>query len=68
MIRKFFREKRNHLDIVIKAFFGFQRHFTHIVEVNQPNAEPCLYAMWHGNQCGVFGLKNKGQTNVFDLF
>ena len=64
MIRKFFREKRNHLDIIIKGFFGFQRHFTHIIEVNQPNVEPCLYAMWHGNQCAIFGLKNKGKTNV----
>ena len=64
MIRKFFREKRGGLASVIKAFFAFQRHFTHIVEVNQPNAEPCLYAVWHGNQCCVFGLKNKGKTNV----
>ena len=64
MIRKFFREKRGGLAGVIKAFFAFQRHFTHIVEVNQPNVEPCLYAMWHGNQCCVFGLKNKGKTNV----
>lgn len=62
--KKTFREKRNNLDIVVKAFFWFQKHFTHIVEVNQPNSEPCLYAMWHGNQCGIFGLQNKGKTNV----
>ena len=63
-IRNEFRKKRNHLDIIVKAFFGFQRHFTHIIEVDQPNVEPCLYAMWHGNQCCVFGLKNKAKTNV----
>ena len=64
MIINYLREKRNHLDIIVKAFFGFQRHFTHIIEVDQPNVEPCLYAMWHGNQCCVFGLKNKAKTNV----
>ena len=64
MLRKFFREKRNNLDIIIKAFFGFQRHFTHIIEVDHPDTEPCVYAMWHGNQCSIFGLKNKGITNV----
>ena len=58
------REKRDGLASLIKAFFAFQRHFTHIIEVNQPNAEPCLYGMWHGNQCAVFGLPNKGKTNV----
>ena len=64
MIKEFFRKKRNHLDVLVKAFFNFQKHFTHIVEVNQPNVEPCLYAMWHGNQCCVFGLKNKGKINI----
>ena len=63
-IRNSLRKKRNHLDVLVKGFFGFQKYFTHIVEVNQPNAEPCLYAMWHGNQCCVFGLQNKGETNV----
>ena len=64
MIRKFFREKRNNLNNIVKAFFSFQRHFTHIIEIENPKTEPCLYAMWHGNQCAIFGLKNKGITNV----
>ena len=64
MLGNYLREKRGGLAGIIKAFFAFQRHFTHIVEVNQPNAEPCLYAMWHGNQCCVFGLQNKGKTNI----
>ena len=62
--KKLFREKRSNLAIVVEAFFGFQKHFTHIIEVDHPNTEPCLYAMWHGNQCCVFGLQNKGKTNV----
>ena len=63
-IRNKFRKNRNHLDGIVTAFFSYQNHHTHIVEVDQPNVEPCLYAMWHGNQCCVFGLQNKAKTNV----
>lgn len=64
MLKAFFKEHRNKLSILVKAFFSFQRHYTHIIEVNNPNVEPCLYTMWHGNQCAIFGLPNKGITNV----
>ena len=63
-LRNNFRKNRNHLGGLVSAFFGYQKHLTHIIEVNQPNVEPCLYAMWHGNQCAVFGLHNKGKTNI----
>ena len=49
---------------LVCSFFAFQKHHTHIVEVNHPQVEPCLYAMWHGNQCCVYGLQNKSITNV----
>ena len=49
---------------VVTAFFSFQKYFTHIIPVNFPNVEPCIYAMWHNNQCAVYGLPNKATTNV----
>lgn len=49
---------------LVCVFFAYQKHHTHIVEVNNPEVEPCLYAMWHGNQCAVYGLQNKAKTNV----
>lgn len=64
MLKGLFKQNRDKLSTLVRAFFAFQRHHTHIVEVNNPNAEPCLYAMWHGNQCAIFGLPNKGTTNV----
>jgi hypothetical protein len=64
MLKALFKENRNKLSTLVKAFFSFQRHYTHIIEVNNPNVEPCLYTMWHGNQCAIFGLPNKGITNV----
>lgn len=64
MLKGFFKENRDKLSTLVRAFFSYQRHHTHIIEVNNPNVEPCLYAMWHGNQCAIFGLPNKGITNV----
>ena len=64
MLKVFFKENRNKLATLVKAFFSYQRHHTYITEVKNPNVEPCLYAMWHGNQCAIFGLPNKGITNV----
>ena len=49
---------------LVTAFFNFQKHFTHIEPVNFPNVGPCLYAMWHNNQCCVYGLPEKSKTNV----
>ena len=49
---------------LVKGFFKFQGYFTHIVEVNHPNLDSCLYAMWHRNQCGIYGLKNKEKVSV----
>ena len=64
MLKVFFKENRNKLATLVKAFFSYQRHHTYITEVKNPNVEPCLYTMWHGNQCAIFGLPNKGITNV----
>ena len=64
MLKVFFKENRDKLATLVKAFFSYQRHHTYIIGVNHPDAEPCLYAMWHGNQCAIFGLPNKGITNV----
>ena len=66
MVRLFGRDKTNagSLANAVAAFFSFQQHFTHIEPVNFPNVEPCLYAMWHNNQCCVYGLPNKKMTNV----
>ena len=49
---------------LVTTFFNFQKHFTHIEPVNFPNVGPCLYAMWHNNQCCVYGLPEKSKTSV----
>ena len=58
---------KNNVDTFSDMVFGlfkFQEFFTHIVEVEHPATEPCIYAMWHAHQCCIHGLQNRANTNV----
>ncbi len=48
----------------IYNLMSLQDKITHIVEIDNPNLYPCIYALWHENQCCIHGLKDKGSLNV----
>ena len=53
--------------ILQKAVLGYmklQEPHTHIVEINQKNYRPCIYAMWHSDQFCVYGLQDKARVNI----
>ena len=64
MVRLVAKDDVSKIADMVTAFFNFQKHFTHIVPVNFPDVEPCVYAMWHNHQCCVYGLPNKSTTSV----
>lgn len=64
MVRILNNENIGKLSDAVYAIFKIQEFFTHIVEVDHPGTEPCLYAMWHAHQCCIHGLKNRAKTNV----
>ncbi len=49
---------------LVNFVFSIQRHLTFIKEVNNPELKPCIYALWHGHQCCVFGVEDKSHLNV----
>ena len=49
---------------VVNFLFSIQRHLTPIIEVNNKNLRPCIYAMWHAHECCIFGLKGKENINI----
>lgn len=54
-------------EIISKIVFRVlktQEIFTRILEVDNPNVVPCLYAMWHAHQFCIHGLPNRANTNV----
>ena len=42
----------------------FQELFTRIVEVNNPDKMPCIYAMWHAHQFCVHGIRHREKLHV----
>ena len=64
MVRLLNNDNIKILSKALTLFFKFQQHFTHIVPVDFPNIEPCLYAMWHRHQCCIYGFPNKSACNV----
>lgn len=64
MVRLLNNDSTQYLAMAVRAFFKFQETFTHIVEVNHPELDSCLYALWHRNQCAIYGFKDKPSVNV----
>ncbi len=55
------------LDIFANTAYSLMRLqeiFTHIVEYNNPNLAPCIYAMWHKNQFLVHGIEDKAHLSI----
>lgn len=46
------------------SLMRLQEIFTHIVEYNNPNRTPCIYAMWHANQFLVHGIEDKANMSI----
>lgn len=58
---------RKHLwffKFLAKAFMQIQKYFTHIVEINNKELTPCIYAMWHSDQFCIYGVEDKGHLSV----
>lgn len=64
MVRLLTKKNVETFSNIVYRIFKIQEFFTHIVEVEQPESEPCIYAMWHAHQCCIHGLKNRSKTNV----
>jgi len=64
MVRLSNKNSAKIMALLVRGFFKFQEFFTHIIEVNHPELDSCLYAMWHRNQCAIYGFKNKETVNV----
>lgn len=52
----------------VKKFSYFVMHLqelvTYVAEYNYPDNRPCIYAMWHENQCAAYGLRDKKNVNI----
>lgn len=44
--------------------FRLQEPFSTVKEYNNPELKPCIYAMWHGHQLCVHGIKDRANLNI----
>ncbi len=64
MSSNFIRKNLWFFKFLAKAFMKCQEPFTHILEINNKNLAPCIYAMWHSDQFCIYGVQDKAHTNI----
>ena len=67
MVRLFNLDKNNIEKVKDFSYkvMHLQELVTHVAEYNHPeNIRPCVYAMWHENQCAAYGLADKKNVNI----
>lgn len=64
MVRLINKSNIDKLAAIVNKILVLQRFFTHIIEINNPQIKPCIYAMWHENQFCIYGIQDKAHLNV----
>lgn len=64
MVRLLDKENTTTVSHFLYRLMKFQELFTRIIEVNNPDKMPCIYAMWHAHQFCVHGIRHRANLNV----
>lgn len=64
MVRLINNKNVIYLKKLINGYMQYQKNHTHIVNINNKELTPCIYAMWHADQFGVYGVTNKNTTSI----
>ena len=54
----------NKVSTLVFRILKLQELFTRIIEVNNPQKMPCIYAMWHAHQFCIHGISNRDKLHV----
>ncbi|MBR1753374.1 lysophospholipid acyltransferase family protein [bacterium] len=57
-------DKIEFLSKVLTFVFGVQKYLMPTIEVNKPKFDACIYALWHGHQCSLYGLSDREKNHV----
>ena len=64
MVRLLDGKNINKVSHLVYRVLKFQELFTRIIEVNNPDKIPCIYAMWHAHQFCIHGIRNREKPHV----
>lgn len=57
------RTRTNILKGLLNGVFQIHKRTYRAYNVNYPKM-PCIYALWHAHQCGIYSVKNREQTSI----
>lgn len=64
MVRLLDGKNINKVSHLVFRVLKFQELFTRIIEVNNPDKMPCIYAMWHAHQFCIHGIRSREKLHV----
>jgi len=64
MVRLLNNNNVKYIAKLVSGVMWIQEHFTHFVNHNYPTEKSCIYAMWHANQCAIYGIVDKAHCSV----
>ena len=64
MVRLINKKNIKYVSHGIYKLLKIQEMFTNLKNVDYPDIDRCIYAIWHSNQFLVHGLKNKDKTSI----
>ena len=64
MVRLFDGKNVSKVSNLIFRILKIQEKFTRIIEINNPDKMPCIYAMWHAHQFCVHGIRHRSKLHV----
>ena len=64
MVRLLKGKSINKVSHLVFRVLKIQELFTMIIEVNNPDKMPCIYAMWHAHQFCIHGINNREKLHV----
>ncbi len=64
MVRLLKGKSINKVSHLVFRVLKIQELFTRIIEVNNPDKMPCIYAMWHAHQFCIHGINNREKLHV----
>ena len=64
MVRLINKKNIKYVSHGIYKLLKIQEMFTNFKNVDYPDIDRCIYAIWHSNQFLVHGLKNKDKTSI----
>ena len=52
------------LEWIACLFVNTQKYMTYVRRFNSPKTDSCIYALWHENQFGIYGVPNISNVNI----